>query len=109
MEKSLKGPPTANIAIQTDQKSKIGYSLIHSACETVWFLFGISESEIFHVACETGQTVFLVLNLEEVKIENEDLQAEVDQLRNQLVFAEENNARRIREIKTESSNEVFLA
>ena len=52
--------------------------------------------------------VFLVLNLEEVKIENEDLQAEVDQLRNQLVFAEENNARRIREIKTESSNEVSL-
>lgn len=48
-----------------------------------------------------------MLNLEEVKIENEDLQAEVDQLRNQLVFAEENNARRIREIKTESSNEVF--
>ena len=47
-----------------------------------------------------------MLNLEEVKIENEDLQAEVDQLRNQLVFAEENNARRIREIKTESSNEV---
>jgi hypothetical protein len=67
LEKSLKGPPTANIAIQTDQK---------------------------------------MLNLEEVKIENEDLQAEVDQLRNQLVFAEENNARRIREIKTESSNEV---
>ena len=48
-----------------------------------------------------------MLNLEEVKIENEDLQDEVDQLRNQLVFAEENNARRIREIKTESSNEVF--
>lgn len=68
LEKSLKGPPTANIAIQTDQK---------------------------------------MLNLEEVKIENEDLQAEVDQLRNQLVFAEENNARRIREIKTESSNELI--
>jgi len=68
LEKSLKGPPTANIAIQTDQK---------------------------------------MLNLEEVKIENEDLQAEVDQLRNQLVFAEENNSRRIREIKTESSNELI--
>ena len=104
----MKGPPTANIAIQTDQKSKIA-CIIHGTARQydslAPFLTGVGD-HISHCLYFIHYFVFVVLNLEEVKIENEDLQAEVDQLRNQLVFAEENNARRIREIKTESSNEV---